>query len=533
MTFFQELLRLKWRLVTYIGLYGLMTSALTATAILSGNAMTALTHFHRTMFIEAALLLVMVTITQLALATLTNIDQFVLQRHLNNNIRRQLVANIAKMSYLTYHRRTDAVYTSWLTNDMNTIHQQGLRYFSYMIQAIWQVLLSAIVLVNYQISFLPTVTLAATALLIVPLLYRKRLARAAAEFSHQNERLNKKISDVLAGFDTLLMANRQTLLINRITHASDETGQANLHYMQFDMFTQFLINLVNLASQLALLIQAGLLAYQHQLAVGAVVTIYSLGGSTFSGLTLLSFSLTTLKSVKPIFKKFGAAAITLPSTGQKIGPLAHALKIKQLDFTYGNCREPILRQLNLTISALTKIAVVGASGRGKTTLVKLLTGLLQPTHGGIYWDQMPYPEIDGGSLRNQITYIDQSPYLFNASIRFNITLGDPFTDRQLNQVLTLCQLTTFVANQPHGLETILSQNGSNISGGQKQRLVLARGLIRNRRLVITDESTAALDEPTAIKIEQLLVTLPNITLIMITHHLHSQIAKQVDRIIKL
>ena len=92
---FQELLRLKWRLVTYIGLYGLMTSALTATAILSGNAMTALTHFHRTMFIEAALLLVMVTITQLALATLTNIDQFVLQRHLNNNIRRQLVANIA------------------------------------------------------------------------------------------------------------------------------------------------------------------------------------------------------------------------------------------------------------------------------------------------------------------------------------------------------------------------------------------------------------------------------------------------------
>ncbi len=332
MTFFQELLRLKWRLVTYIGLYGLMTSALTATAILSGNAMTALTHFHRTMFIEAALLLVMVTITQLALATLTNIDQFVLQRHLNNNIRRQLVANIAKMSYLTYHRRTDAVYTSWLTNDMNTINQQGLRYFSYMIQAIWQVLLSAIVLVNYQISFLPTVTLAATALLIVPLLYRKRLARAAAEFSHQNERLNKKISDVLAGFDTLLMANRQTLLINRITHASDETGQANLHYMQFDMFTQFLINLVNLASQLALLIQAGLLAYQHQLAVGAVVTIYSLGGSTFSGLTLLSFSLTTLKSVKPIFKKFGAAAITLPSTGQKIGPLAHALKIKQLGF---------------------------------------------------------------------------------------------------------------------------------------------------------------------------------------------------------
>ncbi|MGV7366237.1 hypothetical protein PJH52_29235, partial [Mycobacterium kansasii] len=78
--------------------------------------------------------------------------------------------------------------------------------------------------------------------------------------------------------------------------------------MQFDMFTQFLINLVNLASQLALFIQAGLLAYQHQLAVGAVVTIYSLGGSTFSGLTLLSFSLTTLKSVKPIFKKFGAAA---------------------------------------------------------------------------------------------------------------------------------------------------------------------------------------------------------------------------------
>ena len=154
MTFRQYLFRLKWRFGVFILMYGLEISALTAVSIFTGNMITALTQFKVNAFVTAAIVMVVATIFQLVMQTLTNIYQVSLQRRLNNDIRTEITKSIAAMPFEQYHARSDAVYTSWMTNDVNTINTQGLRNVGYLIQASWQVVLSIFVLLTYQAPYL-------------------------------------------------------------------------------------------------------------------------------------------------------------------------------------------------------------------------------------------------------------------------------------------------------------------------------------------------------------------------------------------
>ncbi|MDE3316499.1 ABC transporter ATP-binding protein [Lacticaseibacillus zeae] len=531
MTFRQYLFRLKWRFGLFILMYGVMIAALTAVSVFTGNMITALTQFKVNAFVTAAIVMVVATILQLVMQTLVNIYQISLQRRLNNDIRTEITKSIATMPFEQYHSRSDAVYTSWMTNDVNTINTQGLRNVGYLIQASWQVVLSIFVLLTYHASLFVTTLVCAVLLITVPMIYRKKLSAAAATWSQENEKLTNRLTDILEGFNTLFMANRRHVMVERVQQASDDAGHAQVGYIQFNMATQFLINLVNLGSQLFLLIQAGLLAYNHIIPVGAVVTIHSVAGTTFSGLTLMSFALTTVKSVAPIFDKFAKAAPAPQKAKAPVTPLTDAIKLQNVTFTYPHKKEPVINDLSMTLQANQKVALVGPSGRGKTTLLRLISDVLADYRGEITWDGQDYRQLDSHSLRDQITYIEQAPYIFNDTLRFNLTLGRQVDDNVLQQAIKGAQLTEFMKHQAQGLDTVLEHNGGDLSGGQKQRIALARGLIRHSRLIISDEGTAALDAKAGISIEKLLVSLPKTTLIMVTHNLRREIKDQLDRVI--
>lgn len=531
MTLKDYLFRLKWRFVVWIGIYGLWVAMLTTSSIFEGNTITQLTKFNVTGFLMAAGVYIGANILEVMFSVSTSIYQSSLERQLNNAIRTDITKNFTHMTYPEYHQRSDAVYTSWMTNDVNTIDNHGLTYVGYILQASWQILASAVVLVTYNPPLILTTAVLAVLLLTVPLIYRKKLSAAAAKLSQQNERLTNQITDVLEWFNTLFMANRRNLLVRRIWHASDESGQANYHYMRFDMFTQFAINVVNLTAQVTLLIQAGLLAYNHQIPIGAVLTIHNLAGSTFSGFTLLSFALTTVKSIKPIFEKFAQVILPVPAKKKPVTALTQGIQLANVTYHYPGNNQAVLQDFNLTVPVNQKLAIVGPSGKGKSTILKLLSAALPDYQGRLTWDGQDYTHLDADTLRDQLTYIDQAPYIFNDTIRFNITLGNTVSDKALQTVIAECQLTDFVDQQPNGVDTVLDHDGTNISGGQKQRIALARGLIRHSKIIISDEGTAALDPKNASAVEQLLVSLPNTTLIMVTHNLRSEIKAHMDQVI--
>jgi len=204
-----------------------------------------------------------------------------------------------------------------------------------------------------------------------------------------------------------------------------------------------------------------------------------------------------------------------------------AIRIDDLHFSYGD--QTVLNGINLTINAGDKVALVGASGGGKSTLIQTLIGLYPAQSGTIYFDETPMERIGLEVVRENVVTVLQQPILFNDTIRANLTLGRDATDEELWRALATAQLDDIVKDLPTGLDTIVGRHGMRLSGGQRQRLAIARMIVAKPKVVILDEATSALDSETEHKLHQALAEfLKGRTTIIIAHRLSA--VKQADHV---
>ena len=205
-----------------------------------------------------------------------------------------------------------------------------------------------------------------------------------------------------------------------------------------------------------------------------------------------------------------------------------AIRLEKVCFSY-NQQTLALDNLSFEIEAGEKVAFVGASGGGKTTLVHVLLGLYQPSSGQIYFNNIPVTEIGMDVVRENVITVLQHPALFNDTLRANLTLGKEFSDDALWHALDIAQLSDTVKNLEQGLDTILGRGGIRLSGGQRQRVACARMILSNPKVVILDEATSALDTETEARLHTALNEfLQNRTTIIIAHRLSA--VKQADKV---
>ena len=174
-----------------------------------------------------------------------------------------------------------------------------------------------------------------------------------------------------------------------------------------------------------------------------------------------------------------------------------SISFKNVKFTYPDASEPVLKGITLDIKPCEKIALTGKSGCGKSTLAKLLCRYYPSYEGEIFAGSSEIRRIRTEALYEHVGYISQKTFLFNDSIRNNICLYQSFTDEQLENAIQAAGLHDYIALLPEGLDTRISENGKNLSGGQIQRIGIARLVLRSYQLIIADEITANLDEITA------------------------------------
>lgn len=200
---------------------------------------------------------------------------------------------------------------------------------------------------------------------------------------------------------------------------------------------------------------------------------------------------------------------------------------KDVDFRYGY-KDIVLNSLNIEIKKGSKIAIVGECGCGKTTTVKLLMALYEYEAGNIIINGYSITEYSKSSLRSKIAYVSQEAFLFSDSIYNNLRLGnEDISNEDIEKMCKICFMDKFIRNLPCGYETILEENGNNLSGGQKQKLLIARALLRKPEILILDEATSDLDSITENGIEEIISDfLDDITCIIITHRL--KIVKKCD-----
>ena len=205
-----------------------------------------------------------------------------------------------------------------------------------------------------------------------------------------------------------------------------------------------------------------------------------------------------------------------------------SLSVHEICFSYGTGPQ-VLDHVNLNIQAGEKIALVGASGGGKSTLVQVILGLYPPDSGEICFDGIPHTRIGLKTIRENVATVLQHPALFNDTVRMNLTLGRELNDQQLWQALEMAQLKQIVEELPNGLDTIVGRQGVRLSGGQRQRLAVARMVLSNPKVVILDEATSSLDTVTEARLHQALSSfLKNRTTLIIAHRLSA--VKQADRV---
>jgi ATP-binding cassette, subfamily C, bacterial len=204
-----------------------------------------------------------------------------------------------------------------------------------------------------------------------------------------------------------------------------------------------------------------------------------------------------------------------------------SVRIENLHFSYQE--DPVLNGINLLIKKGEKVALVGASGGGKSTLAQNLIGLYPPNRGMIYFDEIPMNRIGLEVVREHVATVLQHPAIFNDSIRANLTLGRDVDEDKLWQALEIAQLKSTIDELEQGLDTLVGVHGMRLSGGQRQRLAIARMVVSNPNVVILDEATSALDTETEHKLHAALAEfLRNKTTIIIAHRLSA--VKQADHV---
>jgi ATP-binding cassette subfamily C protein len=208
-----------------------------------------------------------------------------------------------------------------------------------------------------------------------------------------------------------------------------------------------------------------------------------------------------------------------------------SVAVRDLAFAYG-AGPRVLDGISFEIAAGEKVAIVGASGGGKTTLVQVLLGLYAPSSGQVLFDGVPVTRIGMDVVRDNVATVLQHPALFNDTLRMNLTLGRDIPDARLWEALRVAQLAEVVAELEAGLDALVGRNGVRLSGGQRQRLAVARMVLADPKVVILDEATSALDTATEARLHAALSHfLAGRTTLIIAHRLSA--VRQADRALVL
>ncbi|MGH1705456.1 ABC transporter ATP-binding protein [Enterococcus gallinarum] len=451
-------------------------------------------------------------------------------------LRDQLLTRQRYSDYQPFHKVTVGNYASKLSNDITMIETDGFANIYQVMQGVLSSLFAVIALAQFHWSLIVLTLGQSCLLLLLPKIFQKKMKQSAVATAQANEAFLSKTNELLAGFDTFLNFQRLDFLKNKLLGSAQRIQSAKLKQAQVMAAVSVTGGIGNVTGQLSVLGFTGYLAFLQIVPIGAITATGNLASTIFNTLGNISSYLSKIQGTFPLFDAFAyekpAHEISLPS---KKTNDAKDLVLAQASYCYQTTDgkpQRMLFNLSTTFKAGQKYAIVGESGSGKSTLFSLLTGRRKDYSGSIRLGETEIKEFPLEELQDNVTVIDQRPFVYQASIRENLTLGQFFPDEEIEQALKKAELFAVIEQLPEQLDTVLTETGGNLSGGQLQRLALARGFLWKKPILLVDEGTSNLYQENAKKIEKLLLQQPQ-TVLFITHHLRDEIVQKLDGVLSL
>ena len=452
-----------------------------------------------------------------ALNYVQNIIQTYASERVARDLRTRLAARIATQSYSSIEKLTPSKLLTHLTSDVD-----GVKLF--VSQAVATIIASLFLIVGASIMLL-TINwrLGLSVLGVVPVIggtFFLAIRKVRVLFKRGQEAidwLNRVINESILGATLIRILNSQRFEAQKFAAANTESRDIGLAILRI---MSAMIPAITLAVNLATIII--LLLGGHFVILGGM----TLGGFTAfnSYLALLIFPIILLGFMSTVMAQAGASYARLsvvlmaPET-RKSGTLRRALRgdlnINNVSLAFGD--KQALRNVSFSVKGGTKTAVIGPTAAGKTQLLYVLLGLLEPTSGTVTYDGEPLDAYNKEDLHRQVGFVFQDSILFNMTLRENIAFSTDVTDQDLEKAISAAELRDFISSLPLGLDTVVSERGTTLSGGQKQRVMLARALALNPKVLLLDDFTARVDTTTERAIlRNIHQQYPGITLISIT-----------------
>lgn len=262
---------------------------------------------------------------------------------------------------------------------------------------------------------------------------------------------------------------------------------------------------------------------------GVILSIGNLSSTFYNSLRTITDLRVSIRSAEPLLESLVQFDCDEESVAGKKCLNINSLVLKDVSFNYRD--KKVITDKSFVFRNKMKYLILGENGSGKTTLLKLLGIKLRPSTGSYYVNGEDLSDFDASSVKAHIAYIEQEPYIFNDTILNNITLGKEFSEKEIEAVIKKCNLTSLI--EERGLNYIINQTTNNLSGGQRQKIAIARALIRKCDILLCDEITSNLDQSSRASIYDTLLSDDNIMLVMIDHQIKENDYHLFDELIYL
>lgn len=432
-----------------------------------------------------------------------------------------------------FSSESTSLYISALSNDAATIETDYLNNLFKIINSIFLFVAALLMMFWYN----PLLTLVSIGISFVPILVSlltgSRAVSAEKHVSEVNGQYMSSLQDSLMGFSVIKSFRAEKQMMRIFKEKVKEVSDAKEIRRKIAVIIELLSSLSGILVQLGVFLVGAYLAISGKgVTAGTVLVFVQLLNYILQPISTIPGYLAGYRSARGLIQKLADA---LDENVQDSGTcrkaeLCNGITVNDLSFAYDQDK-PILKNISCEFDAGKSYVIAGASGSGKSTLLHMLTASYRNYTGSIHYDDTELKDICNDALYDMISVIQQNVFIFNASVRDNITMFSKFSDDEVRRAIRMSGLSRLIEEK--GEDYLCGENGANLSGGEKQRISIARSLLRKSQILLADEITAALDAETAYQVSDAILNLNGMTRIVVTHALDASLLRRYDRILAM
>lgn len=448
-------------------------------------------------------------------------------------IRRDLFHSLVQKDAVAFSKNSTGYYTSLFQNDLKVVETTLMAKFMILLQ-LEEIIFSLIYAFIQNAAIGIALIVVGILGMMIPMFVQRVLQKNQEKLMEEAAEHNSFINDSLHGYEVIKNYQVEENVSGRYEKSNDKYSKKNYQVAVFQSCTSNITQIFVISLQILLIAISGIMVLKNELSISFITVIVGLSSSVVGAMCSIVEAIINYKSGQGICRKILDEIETYKEEITKVsGNFENSLTLNHVSFSYAYAEENVLENLNISFEKGKRYLIIGESGSGKSTFIKLLLQYYDDYQGKICLDGVDVRSLARKSVMNQFAVIPQNVFVFEDTLRNNITLYDSYSDESVMEAIRKAGLENLINKLEDGLDYVIKEGGANLSGGERQRISIARAFLHNRKIWIMDEATSNLDKEMAEQIEQTILDIPDITVIMIAHYYNPKTVDRCDEVYRI